>query len=857
MTTHRTRFAMSIALAICAFTTSTLGDEWKITVGETTITLNERAVQTEDAWLEPTGEAARVFRTVDVLHEASFLVDLASDFVVTVDDDGSIHYQGTIQHEGGLALGGRRNSQEVSTLTIGAQQTGGGTQFAVLDLRRGSSHALDLVGAEIRIDSAAGTLFIASSDLRLSPSWAKALNQPNLARESIGSITVRAALQRVGGDNQEADTSLSTELDTPEVTPAGSIGPDVIVGVLHATASWGRNDPEDGSPDISAFSIGTTSCNAGDVELDWIPGGSHLHPEIPQNMFRLKGNRFEQIGQSWIKHGFFALQGSACYPPCDGDFDVDCCRDSRTGSRLGVGCSDPYGASLNGSQTNMGPRSSVNAFTGTFVDAPANFTGFEVIDRRLQVHDADLDPALNAGALYFAESQYVMPDDAQAGNGENNASYRRILVGLDNGMNDSSNPCNGVFSIEQGEYCIKLSGQFQTQQREPGIRAWKDHDPEVMETDIRIPGEGLFLLSAKAIDLDNGSWEYEYALQNLNSHQSCNSFSLPLPSGTIVGETGFHDVDYHSRRTGGVDYDGTDWPATVTESFISWSTDQFATSPNANALRWGTLYNFRFITNAAPSETAVTLGLFRPGDHTSVTGTTLGPAGVLDCNENGIPDSCDISCEALGCEGECGGSPDCTGNGIPDECEPDCNENGVTDFCDIRDGTSNDCQPNGIPDDCEADCDGDTIPDDCDVPEDCDADGITDCDDFCPCSSPEGSCICPQIDGCCFPALCFLSGTFSRDECFASGGTPDCGDSPCVSGCTLAEIDGDVDRDGDLDLFDSGNFFRCFSGSLSDPNYVKPGAECLARFDHDDNKTIDLTDFQKLQADLTGPLPPQ
>jgi hypothetical protein len=78
-----------------------------------------------------------------------------------------------------------------------------------------------------------------------------------------------------------------------------------------------------------------------------------------------------------------------------------------------------------------------------------------------------------------------------------------------------------------------------------------------------------------------------------------------------------------------------------------------------------------------------------------------------------------------------------------------------------------------------------------------------------------------------------------------------------VSGCTLAEIDGDVDRDGDLDLFDSGNFFRCFSGSLSDPNYVKPGAECLARFDHDDNKTIDLTDFQKLQADLTGPLPPQ
>ena len=841
MTTHQTRFAASIALALCAFTTSAMGDQWKITVGETTITLNERAVQTEDVWLEPTGEAARVFRTADTLNEASFLIDPASDFVVTIDDDGSIHYQGTIQHQGGMTLGGRRNNQLLSTLTIGAQQISGGTQFAVLDLRRGLSRALDLVGAEIRIDSVAGTLFIASSDLRLSPSWTKALNQPNLSKSAIGSITIRAAMQRVDGDDQEPVVPPSTESDTPVVTTAGAIGADVIVGVLHNTASWGRTG------DISAFSIGTTSCNAGDVELTWIPGGNHLHPEIPQNMFRLKGDRFEQIGQSWIKHGFFALQGNAC------GFG---CISSGTGTRLGVGCSDPYGAGINGAQNNMGPRSDVNVFTGTYVETGVEFTGFEVIDRRLQVHDVDLDPALNDGAMYFAESQYVTPDDAQDGNGENNASYRRLLVGLDNGMNDSSDPCAGVPNIDLGEYCIKLTGQYLTQRRDPGIRAWKDHDPEVTETDIRIPGEGLFLLSAKAIDLGNGSWEYEYALQNLNSHQSCNSFSLPLPSGTIIGETGFHDVDYHSRRTGGVNYDDTDWPATITDSFISWSTGQHATTPNANALRWGTLYNFRFVTNAAPSETTATLGLFRPGDSSAITGSTIGPAGVRDCNDNGIPDSCDISCDALGCEGECGGSVDCIGNSIPDECEVDCNDNGVTDACDIRDGTSNDCQPNGIPDTCEEDCDGDGIPDDCDVPEDCDADGITDCEDFCPCSSPVEGCICPEVDDCCWPSFGCIPG-WPRDDCLASLGIPGCGDSPCVGGCTLDEIDGDVDRDGDLDLFDSGNFFGCFSGSLSDPNYVKPSAECLARFDYDDNKTIDLTDYEKLQVDLTGPMPPQ
>lgn len=41
-----------------------------------------------------------------------------------------------------------------------------------------------------------------------------------------------------------------------------------------------------------------------------------------------------------------------------------------------------------------------------------------------------------------------------------------------------------------------------------------------------------------------------------------------------------------------------------------------------------------------------------------------------DCNNNGIPDACDISCGAPGCEGVvgCGASPDCNEDGIPDEC---------------------------------------------------------------------------------------------------------------------------------------------------------------------------------------------
>lgn len=77
-----------------------------------------------------------------------------------------------------------------------------------------------------------------------------------------------------------------------------------------------------------------------------------------------------------------------------------------------------------------------------------------------------------------------------------------------------------------------------------------------------------------------------------------------------------------------------------------------------------------------------------------------------DCNENGIPDECELNVET-----------DCNENGLLDECEladgaPDCNENGILDECDLASGYSYDWNENGIPDECESfepgdmNCDG-------------------------------------------------------------------------------------------------------------------------------------------------------
>ena len=69
-----------------------------------------------------------------------------------------------------------------------------------------------------------------------------------------------------------------------------------------------------------------------------------------------------------------------------------------------------------------------------------------------------------------------------------------------------------------------------------------------------------------------------------------------------------------------------------------------------------------------------------------------------DCNNNGVPDDCDLST---------GTSRDCNANGTPDECDlsngtfPDCNSNGIPDQCDLAEGASRDCDQDRIPDECE------------------------------------------------------------------------------------------------------------------------------------------------------------
>lgn len=390
-------------------------------------------------------------------------------------------------------------------------------------------------------------------------------------------------------------------------------GPDVIVGELFGEALSPLAIVNHGSPaadpDMAGYSVGTISCNIGDVRVNWIQN-SNQHPVICANLYRLKDGRFEQIGMSWVKHGFLALAETLCSGP--GGCTAPPSGHPDFGKYLFPGCSDPYSASLNGTQVRLGPRSNINATTGAFTYPYSTIGQANSADplwKRIQVREEDINPALNAGALYYMEGQYVAADDAAAGNGLNNASYRRVVV------TESS---AGVFQMTLTDTTVR---------EQYGINAWRANDPSVVESSALVPGDGLFNLAAKVTNLGGGMWHYEYALHNYNSHRSGQAFTVPLPAGAVASAFGFHDCDHHGGDGEPYPntYSGTDWPATLLSNAVSWATTPHATNANANALRWGTLYNFRFDCDRPPVTGDVTLALFRPGTPAAVSLSTLVP----------------------------------------------------------------------------------------------------------------------------------------------------------------------------------------------------------------------------------------
>jgi hypothetical protein len=321
---------------------------------------------------------------------------------------------------------------------------------------------------------------------------------------------------------------------------------------------------------------------------------------------------FEQIGQSSMKHAFTALTNNICGFGCNG----------VGGSHLGSGCSDPYGAGLN-SGPNLGSRAWVNPFTGFYPRGdsqtpPNNHSGHNHsgVAHTIRVNNDDLNLTMNPGAKYFAEAMYVTPHEyawcsahADQCNMFNNVSHRKYNV--------SGSPSNFSFSAAAS-----------TVRMQPAIMEW----PGATVVQFRpSTDDGIGFIAYKVTNPSSGVWHYEYAIYNENLDRAISSFILPRGPGVNLTNIGFHAPPQHPGFTfdgtpGNLGFSSTPWTTDIYDQAVVFGCETMAQNPNANAVRWGTMYNVRFDANSPPVATSATVGFFKTGSPIAVQ--VMGPSGA-------------------------------------------------------------------------------------------------------------------------------------------------------------------------------------------------------------------------------------
>src|SRR6266567_7158966 len=240
--------------------------------------------------------------------------------------------------------------------------------LAVRDAKTGFAF-FNIDGPQYDYDANGQLLNIQRGRLLISKEFANALGRPADSGFVVGKIFISAAMQPIEItqlEKGERKSMVMPPLRGAVGADAPVPGPDVIVGELESVQQFGSAGTQVG------LAAGTDSCNNGNQPVDWFQLPNTDHPVVPQNLYRMSvgtfnNERFEQIGHSWMKHTFFALEDTVC-----GACNTTNC---QTGTHLCPGCSDPYTADLNGDQNQIGSRAWVNPFTGSFPSTADNHSG--------------------------------------------------------------------------------------------------------------------------------------------------------------------------------------------------------------------------------------------------------------------------------------------------------------------------------------------------------------------------------------------------------------------------------------------------------------------------------------------------
>jgi Tol biopolymer transport system component len=201
----------------------------------------------------------------------------------------------------------------------------------------------------------------------------------------------------------------------------------------------------------------------------------------------------------------------------------------------------------------------------------------------------------------------------------NNVSYRQFTV--------------------VGTTSFNFTAVGDTETMTPAINAWPGATIQTIEPEPGVDGRAFIAYKVTGPFGVENRWHYEYAIYNQNLDRGIQSFSVPggCGMGTPVN-LGFHAPLNHpgfanDGTVGDAGYSNAPWTMGGSSAAASWFSETFAQNPNANALRWGTLYNFRFDTGTPPTATNATIGFFKTGTPTTVA--VLGPS--TECQPSPSP----------------------------------------------------------------------------------------------------------------------------------------------------------------------------------------------------------------------------
>ena len=333
---------------------------------------------------------------------------------------------------------------------------------------------------------------------------------------------------------------------------------------------------------LNAAVFATTACNVGTKELQWQAPMSSAHPFIAFLLAREHDGRFEQISErSYVKHGYFAVSATFC----------GTCITPANNALLGVGCSDTYSVNSNGNQYYLGPPDEVDPWLGTWDpvcsyfdrgDPPAappndcngqrsltqaQASALSPLAHRIRVRDPELD---RSGASFWYQGQYVLQGEGEAARGNNLGSlgFRPVWTGTAWILQATADP------LLYGSVLQRWSGA-------------------TVGSATNGTSDGRLYVAVKVSGPDpaTGFHHYEYAVHNRDNKNGVDSLRIPICSGARVRNVGFGDIDSEAVN---------DWSATQLSN-------ELVFVGASNPLKWNSIFNFWFDSDAAPAAASVVL----------------------------------------------------------------------------------------------------------------------------------------------------------------------------------------------------------------------------------------------------------